>query len=68
MWLIYTTTIYKTDNQQGPTVYSTGNSTQYFVITYKRKESEKEHIYVHICNYIYINESLCCIPETNMTL
>ena len=26
-------------------VYSTGNYTQYFVITYKEKESEKEHIY-----------------------
>ena len=26
--------------------YSTGNSTQYFVITYKGKESEKEYIYI----------------------
>ena len=32
---------------------STGNSTQYSVITYKGKESEKEHIYIYI--YIYIN-------------
>ena len=38
--------------------YSTGNNTQYFVITYKGKESEKE----------YITKSLCCTPETNMTL
>ena len=28
-------------------LYSTGNYTQYFVITYKRKESEKE--YTHTC-------------------
>ena len=27
-------------------LYSTGNSTQYFVITYKGKESEKEYIYI----------------------
>ena len=26
-------------------LYSTGNYTQYFVITYKGKESEKEYIY-----------------------
>ena len=38
--------------------YSTGNYTQYFVITYKGKESEKD----------YIAESLCCTPETNTTL
>ena len=41
-------------------LYSTGNSTQYFVITYNGKESEKE--------YIYITESLCCTSETNTTL
>ena len=29
-------------------VYSTGNSTQYSVITYMGKESEKEQIYVHV--------------------
>ena len=28
--------------------YSTGNYTQYFVITYNGKESEKEYIYTHI--------------------
>ena len=27
-------------------LYSTGNYTQYFVITYKETESEKEHIYM----------------------
>ena len=31
-------------------LYSTGSYTQYFVITYKGKESEEEHIY--ICIYI----------------
>ena len=38
-------------------LYSTGKYTQYLVITYNGKESEKI--------YIYITESLCCIPETN---
>ena len=28
-------------------LYSTGNYTQYFVITYKGKESEKEYIYIY---------------------
>ena len=32
-------------------LYSTGNSTQYSVITYMGKESEKELIYV----YVYLN-------------
>ena len=41
-------------------LYSTENYTQYLVITCMRKESEKE--------YIYKTESLCCTPETNMTL
>jgi len=39
------TTIYKLDNQQRPT-YSTENSTQYYIITYIGKETEKETIYV----------------------
>ena len=34
-------------NQQG-LLYSTRNYTQYFVITYKGRESEKEYIYMHI--------------------
>ena len=41
-------------------MYSTGNSTQYFVITYKGKESEKKTD-IYVC----ITESLCCTPETN---
>ena len=37
-------------------LYSTGNYTQYLVITYKGKESEKEYmcIYIYVCLYIYI--------------
>ena len=38
------TTIYEITNKD--LLYSTGNSTQYFVITYIGKESEKELIYV----------------------
>ena len=45
-------------------LYSTGSSTQYFVITYKGKASEKEHIYIYIC----IIESLCYTPEINTIL
>ena len=40
---------------------SLGNYTQYFVITYKGKESEKNI-------YVYIAESLCSTLETNTTL
>ena len=36
-------TVYKINNKDQ--LYGTGNYTQYFVITYKEKESEKEHIY-----------------------
>ena len=43
-------------------LYSTGNYTQYFVITFKVKEFEKEYI------YICITESLCCTPETNTAM
>ena len=34
------------DNQQGPT-YSMGNSTQYFIINYNEKESEKEYMLMY---------------------
>ena len=53
VWDIYTTT-YKIDNQQRPTVqhrelqstiFNDTQSTQYFVITCKGKESEREYIY-----------------------
>jgi len=44
-------------------LYSTGNYTQDFVITYQRKESGKEYICVN--TYICITESLSCVSETN---
>ena len=43
---------------------ASSNYTQYFIMTYIRKKSEKEYIYTHIC----ISESLCCISKTNMIL
>ena len=58
------TTIYKIANKD--LLYSTGNNTKYFVITYKIKESEKECIHT----YIYIHtktELLYCTLETNRT-
>ena len=39
--LTYTHYLYKTNDQLGP-IYSTGNDTQYFVVTYKGKEFRKE--------------------------
>ena len=38
-------------------LYSTGNYTQYFVITYKGKESEKEYIYISL-NYCAVHLKL----------
>ena len=35
-------------------LYSTENYNQYFIITYKKKESDKEYICVYIHTYIYI--------------
>ena len=51
-------------------LYSSGNYTQYYVITYKGKESEKEYICVCVSIYlsIYLTESVCCVPETYMIL
>ena len=43
-------------------LYSTENYIQYSVTNHNGKEYEKEYI------YIYINETLCCTPETNTTL
>ena len=50
--------IYKIDNEQLPAIFSTGNHTQYFVITHKAKKYEKIDVYIHI------TES----PETNAIL
>ena len=49
--------MHKRDNQQD-LPYNTGHYTQYCVMTYKEKESEK------VC----ITESLFCTPEINTTL
>ena len=38
----------------GDLVYCTGNSTQYSVIIYMWKQSEKKNVYVYIYIYIYI--------------
>ena len=37
---------YKIDNKD--LLYSTGNYSQYFIITYRRKEFEKEYLYMKI--------------------
>ena len=42
-------------------LYNSGNYTQYFVISCKENESEKN---IYVC----ITESLCCTLETNTTL
>ena len=42
-------------------LYSTGNSTQYTVMAYMRKQSKKR---MDICR----TDSLWCTPETNTTL
>ena len=54
---------YKTQITNKDLLYSTGNSTQYFVINYTGKES-KIRAYI----YIYKTESLCCTPKTDTTL
>ena len=48
-------------NQQG-LMYSTGNYNQYFVITYKGKEFEKE--YTYICMHICVKINHCAIYLT----
>ena len=49
-------------------LYNTRIYTQYFVVTYKGKESEKENIHTHTHTHMYITESLCCTPEINGTV
>ena len=56
------TTIYKIANKD--LLYSTGNSTKYFVITYKRKESEKECIHTYM--YIYIQKRNHCVVHLKL--
>ena len=49
-------------------LYSAGSYTQYLVITYNGKKSEKAYIHTHIYMCVCVSESLCCPPETNTTL
>ena len=55
-WLMY-----KIDKQQDQ-LYSTGNYTQYLVITYNGKEFEI-YIYTQTHIFVCITESLCSLPE-----
>ena len=63
-------TIYKINNKD--LLNNTGNYIQYLIITYNGKEWERiyilTHTYTYICIYVGITESLCCTPETNITL
>ena len=43
-------------------MYSTGNCIQYLMMNYDGKEYEKEYL------YLYISESLCRAPDTNIAL
>lgn len=45
------TIVYGTDGQQGNLLYNTENSTQHFVITCIRKESEK--LRIQYSDYLY---------------
>ena len=62
-------------------LYDTGNYTQYFVITYEGKESNKDYTWISISIYqssvflltirlsiYHLSESLCCTPAMNTTL
>ena len=55
-----TNTLYYTQKIDRDLLESTGNSIQFFVITYMGIESKKE------C--IYITDSLCCTAESNSTV
>ena len=55
----------------GVTKSQTRLSDSHSLTTYDGKGSEKEYIYIYIYKiYIYLSlcESLCCSPETNITL
>ena len=43
------------DQQQGPTLYSTGHHIQYTVLNHNGKEYERECVcvYIYICMYVY---------------
>ena len=55
-------TVCKIDNQQGPTIYNTGNSTQYSVVTSKWEKNLKN-------GYMYMyNRIIMLSTETNTIL
>ena len=58
------TLLYRKQVNNKDLLYSKGNYTEYPVIIYNGKESEK--ICIH--TYIYIIESLCCTLETKAQL
>ena len=47
------------DQQQGPTIYSTGHYVQYTVLNHNGKEYERVcvcvYIYMHVRIYLYVN-------------
>ena len=55
------TAIFNMDNQQGPIVYSTGNSAQRYVQGW-------EGVWGRMDKYIYMAESLCYSSETTTSL
>ena len=56
---VYTLIYIKERTNEDP-LHSTGNSTQYLVITYRGRKSEEE------C--VCVTESLCCTPDTSAIL
>ena len=63
-WLSSSSSIYKIINKD--LLYSTENSTQYSVITYMGKESEKEWLYTyvqmnHFGDFISLHEKVCLL-------
>ena len=60
IWDGYTRRYIKQINSKN-TLYSTGSSIQYLVVTYDGKESE-EHTHTYAYTHIY-KESLWCVPE-----
>ena len=48
------TTIYKISNKD--LLYSTGNSSQYFLLTYMEKEPEKNFMYIHCAVHLKLTQ------------
>lgn len=71
-WDWHNTSLYTKSISNKDLLHTTGKSTQYSLIAYMEKESEKEYIciyiYIYIYMHIYVTDSFYCIPETNTTL